>query len=62
MTKQFYGARDIMDLLGVSESKAYQIIRQLNDELSEKGFLTVRGKVPRAYLEERFFGMKAAGE
>lgn len=62
MTKQFYGARDMMDLLGVSESKAYQIIRQLNDELSEKGFLTVRGKVPRAYMEERFFGMKVAGE
>ena len=56
MTKQFYGARDIMDLLGVSESKSYQLIRKMNDELSEKGFLTVRGKVPRAYLEERFFG------
>ena len=56
MTKQFYGARDIMDLLGVSESKSYQLIRKMNDELSEKGFLTVRGKVPRAYLEERFSG------
>ncbi len=47
---------------GVSESKSYQLIRKMNDELSEKGFLTVRGKVPRAYLEERFFGVKAAGE
>lgn len=62
MTKQFYGARDIMDLLGVSESKSYQLIRKMNDELSEKGFLIVRGKVPRAYLEERFFGVKEAGE
>lgn len=58
MEKQVYNVRDIQGLLGVSESKAYQYIRVMNDELQEKGFLVVRGKVPRAYVEERFFGMK----
>ena len=57
MTKQVYGAKDLQELLGVSESKAYQYIRQMNTELQEKGFLTVRGKVPAAYVKERFFGV-----
>lgn len=59
MDKQVYGAKDLCVLLGVCESKAYQYIRQMNVELSEKGYLTVRGKVPKAYVEERFFGVKA---
>lgn len=58
MEKQVYNVKDIQCLLGVSESKAYQYIRVMNDELQEKGFLVVRGKVPRAYVEERFFGVK----
>ena len=55
MTRQVYNAKDIQELLGVSESKAYAYIRQMNAELQEKGFLTVRGKIPAAYVRERFF-------
>ena len=54
MTKQVYTAKDLQELLGVSESKAYQYIRQMNEELQKKGFLTVRGKIPAAYVPERF--------
>lgn len=57
--KQVYNAKDLQELLGVSESKAYQYIRVMNDELKQKGFLTVRGKVPIAYAKERFFGVRA---
>lgn len=57
MTRQVYNAKDLQELLGVSESKAYAYIRQMNAELQEKGFLTVRGKIPAAYVKERFFGM-----
>lgn len=46
----------------MSDSKAYQYIRQMNKELSDKGFLTVRGKVPAAYVQERFFGVSWNGE
>lgn len=46
MTKQVYTAKDLQELLGVSESKAYQYIKIMNQELSEKGFLTVRGRFP----------------
>lgn len=62
MEKQVYNVDDIQALLGVSVSKAYQYIRVMNEELEEKGFLVVRGKVPRAYVEERFFGVKAEGK
>lgn len=60
MKRQTYGAKDLAGLLGVSESKAYQLIRQMNDELKGKGYLIVRGKVPAAYVSERFFGVQAA--
>ena len=62
MKKQVYGAKDLQELLDVSESKAYQYIRQMNTELQEKGFLIVKGKVPAAYVEKRFFGVSAEQE
>ena len=33
MTRQVYTAKDLQEFLGVSESKAYQYIRQMNEEL-----------------------------
>ncbi len=56
MGRATYSAKELGEALGVSESKAYQFIRQMNAELKEKGFLTVRGHVPRKYADERFFG------
>lgn len=57
MSRQTYNAKELGEVLGVSESKAYQFIRQMNTELKEKGFLVVRGKIPAAYVQERFFGV-----
>ena len=62
MTKQVYTAKELAEMLGVSESKAYIFIRQMNAELQEKGYLTVRGKVPCAYVHERFFGTQTVKE
>lgn len=56
MSRQTYNAKELGEALGVSESKAYQFIRQMNKELTQKGFLTVRGKISKAYADERFFG------
>lgn len=47
--------------LGVSKPFAYKLVRQMNDELNKKGFLTVAGRVSRQYYEERFYGMKKEG-
>lgn len=58
MSKQVYTAKDISEICGISESKSYQVIRLLNEELKEKGFLTFAGKVSVAYFNERMYGMK----
>ena len=54
-----YTAKDISRIFAVSESKAYSIIKELNEELQKKGFRTVRGRVSSVYFEERFFGKEA---
>ena len=46
--------KEVQTILHVSESKAYAIIRSLNQELKRQGFLTVRGRVPEKYLKKRF--------
>lgn len=58
MTRQVLTAKDLQELLCISESLAYKYIRIMNTELQEKGFLTVRGRVPVGYVKERFFGVK----
>ena len=46
-----------MELLSVSKSHAYKIIRDLNAELSSKDFYTVRGKVSKRFFDEKFYGV-----
>lgn len=55
----FISAQEVADMLGISKSKAYRIVRELNEELEAKGFITVAGKVSRKFFEEKFYG--AAG-
>ncbi len=53
----FITAKEVAELLGISKSKAYAIIRGLNAELSAKGFITVAGRVSRKFFEEKFYGV-----
>ena len=39
MTNQFMRAEEVAKELGISKSFAYKLIRQLNQELREQGFL-----------------------
>ena len=43
----FISVKDIMKTLSVSESKAYSVVRQLNKELTEQGYMVIPGKVSR---------------
>lgn len=54
--KLFITAHELSKMLQVSEGHAYKIIRMLNKELQSKGFVTIAGKVPKKYLEKRFYG------
>lgn len=58
MKKQFYTADELAKVLRISKSTAYSRIKQMNEELSQKGYLIVRGKIPVAYVQERFFGVR----
>lgn len=43
-------ASEVAKELSVSTSYAYKLIRQLNDELKEKKYLTIPGRISRKYL------------
>lgn len=54
MEKSMYlTAQEVASLLGISESYAYKIMRQLNQELKQKGMIIISGKVNRRYFMER---------
>lgn len=53
----YYTAADLMALLGISRSRAYKLLKQMNDELEEQGYIVVAGKVPKKYFSERCYGL-----
>ena len=55
MKTQYVTADELVDTLGFSKGKAYQIIRQLNEELAEQGYIKIAGKCPRKYFEKRYY-------
>lgn len=50
----FIKVDEIRRLLGISRSKAYQIIRELNAELKSQGYMVLNGKVNRSYFMKKF--------
>ena len=55
MEKRFLRAEDVAKELDISTAYAYKVIRQLNDELKEKGYLTISGRVNRDYFFKRMY-------
>lgn len=50
------GVEEVKSILNISKSAAYKIIKELNEELKKKGYLTIRGRVSREYFTEKFYG------
>ena len=48
-------AEEVAEVLEVSTSFAYKVIRQLNNELKAKGYITIAGRVNREYFYERIY-------
>nr|WP_304152767.1 DNA-binding protein [Megamonas hypermegale] len=46
----FITAKEVAIYCGVSVSKAYDIIRQLNTQLKRQGKITIAGRVNRQYF------------
>lgn len=54
--KIYITASELAESLGISIGQAYKILRMLNSELEEKGYLTISGKCPRRYFEKKWYG------
>ncbi len=62
MKAQFVSADDVQEIMGVSRSKAYQIVRDLNKELKAMGYITIAGKCPTRFFREKFYGLELEGD
>lgn len=49
----FMSVDEVANELGVSKSYAYKIVQRLNNELKEKGFITISGRLNKQYFMER---------
>ena len=59
MSKElFVRAEEVAGALGISKPYAYKLVREMNEELKQKGFLTISGRVSRRYFEEKFYGLR----
>lgn len=51
----YFTVQDVQTILGVKERKAQMVIKQLNDELVEKGFMRwPKGRIGKEYFSERY--------
>lgn len=62
MRAQFITAEEVQQILSVSRSKSYQIIRDLNKELKSMGYHTISGKCPIQFFKQKFYGLEIGGE
>lgn len=53
--RRMLSAKEVAEVLEISNSYAYKIIERLNKELEKSGYLTIPGKVDSLYLEKRYF-------
>lgn len=60
--KRFLTAQDVMEMLGVSLSYSYKLIRRLNAELEADGFVTIKGRVSTQYFMKRIYGLSTDKE
>lgn len=47
---------DIANELGCSKSHAYKLVKDLNKELEEQGYITMAGRIPRAFWATKMYG------
>ena len=51
--QNFMTVEEVAQELRVSKSKAYEIVRNLNKELQEKGYLTVAGRINTTFFHKK---------
>ena len=61
MRAQFITATEVAEIMGISRSKAYQIVREMPTRPKRRGDLTVAGKCPAQYFKQKFYGFQIPG-
>lgn len=51
--KQMLTVEDVMNICQVKQSKAYQIMKQINTEMQNEGYIVIRGRVNSKYLMKK---------
>ena len=60
--KNYLTADEVASELSISKPLAYKIIRTLNQELKDQGYLTVAGRINTKYFSERVYEFDKGGD
>lgn len=60
-TNRMITAHNIMERLSVSKSTAYNIMREINDDLETRGLKIIPGRVSERHFEKLYFGRENGG-
>jgi len=58
--KQYLTAAEVAETVGVSTTKAYSLIREMNAELKEAG--SIAGKIPEGFFGKKYYGYQPGGD
>ena len=60
--KKFLSVADVAVYMGISVATAYRVIRKLNAGLNSQGYMTMAGKVNRAYFFRKIYANQSREE
>lgn len=49
---------DVAKELDCSKSHAYKLVKAMNQELAMQGYITMAGRIPKAYWAQKMYGYK----
>lgn len=55
---QFITPQEVAQLLQISTSHSYKLVREMNLELKAMGYMTIAGRISRKYFQEKFYGFE----
>lgn len=53
--KLFYNVKDIMEIFGIKKTATYSLIKELNQELIDQGYIVQGGKINAKYFRQRVY-------
>lgn len=51
---------DVAKELDCSKSHAYKLVKLMNKELAAEGYITIAGRIPKAYWAKKMYGYELA--